>query len=183
MACDHDMRFVFVYAGWEGSAHDARVLQTALSNEDITFTMPLLDKYYVVDFAYKNMPGFMAPFRGIRYHLQDFSGRGRAPKNSKEYFNHIHSSLRNVIERTFGILKRKFAFLKGPMNNYDFKKQVNFVIAICVVHNFIKELQLEDDIINEFANEDLIMDEEVGSGGNFQSEVEEVDMSTPAIVQ
>ena len=28
--CDHDMRFVYVYAGWEGSAHDARVFDSAL---------------------------------------------------------------------------------------------------------------------------------------------------------
>ncbi|XP_027166632.1 uncharacterized protein LOC113766666 [Coffea eugenioides] len=25
--CDHDMRFIFVYAGWEGNAYDARVLE------------------------------------------------------------------------------------------------------------------------------------------------------------
>ena len=28
--CDFDMRFNYVYAGWEGSAHDARVLESAL---------------------------------------------------------------------------------------------------------------------------------------------------------
>ena len=29
--CDHDMRFVYMYAGWEGSAHNARVLDGALT--------------------------------------------------------------------------------------------------------------------------------------------------------
>ena len=29
--CDHDMRFVYVYALWEGSAHDAKVLDGALT--------------------------------------------------------------------------------------------------------------------------------------------------------
>ena len=37
--CDHDMRFVYVYAGWEGSAHDARVLDGALTGPN-HFPMP-----------------------------------------------------------------------------------------------------------------------------------------------
>ena len=28
--CDHDMWCIYVYAGWEGSAHDARVLESAM---------------------------------------------------------------------------------------------------------------------------------------------------------
>ena len=28
--CDHNMRFIYVYAGWEGSAYDARVLEHAM---------------------------------------------------------------------------------------------------------------------------------------------------------
>ncbi|XP_071936838.1 uncharacterized protein [Coffea arabica] len=37
--CDHDMRFAYVYAGWEGSAHDARVLDGALTYPN-HFPMP-----------------------------------------------------------------------------------------------------------------------------------------------
>ena len=29
--CDYDMHFIYVYAGWEGSTHDARVLASALA--------------------------------------------------------------------------------------------------------------------------------------------------------
>nr|XP_027075866.1 putative nuclease HARBI1 [Coffea arabica] len=29
--CDHDMCFIYVYARWEGSTHDARVLESALA--------------------------------------------------------------------------------------------------------------------------------------------------------
>jgi len=30
--CDFDMRFIFVVAGWPGSAHDSRILSHALAN-------------------------------------------------------------------------------------------------------------------------------------------------------
>ena len=47
--------------------------------------------------------GLITPFRGTRYHLKEYSARG--PENVEELFNHHHSSLRNVIERVFGVLK------------------------------------------------------------------------------
>lgn len=33
-AVDFDLRFTYVLAGWEGSAHDARVLADALERDD-----------------------------------------------------------------------------------------------------------------------------------------------------
>ena len=62
----------------------------------------LVDKYYVVDADLRNTRGFLAPFKGMCYHLQDYRGSEREPKNGKELFNYRHASLRNVIERTFG---------------------------------------------------------------------------------
>mgnify|MGYP004716087261 CR=1 FL=1 len=36
--CGHDMRFIYVYARWEGSAHNARVLESAMRmNTDFSF--------------------------------------------------------------------------------------------------------------------------------------------------
>ena len=55
-ACDHDKRFIYVRAGWEGSAHDSRVLMDAISNPDAAFPIPPARKYYVVDAAYRHMP-------------------------------------------------------------------------------------------------------------------------------
>ena len=39
-ACDHNMRFVYVLAGWEGSAGDARVLPDAVNREN-GFRVPI----------------------------------------------------------------------------------------------------------------------------------------------
>ncbi|KAA0031842.1 retrotransposon protein [Cucumis melo var. makuwa] len=54
--------------------------------------------YYLCDAGYPNAEGFLAPYRGQRYHLQEWRGDANAPTNAKEYFNMKHSSARNVIE-------------------------------------------------------------------------------------
>ncbi|XP_022883271.1 uncharacterized protein LOC111400040 [Olea europaea var. sylvestris] len=66
--------------------------------------MPRGDQFYLVDSGYPNMPGFLAPYRGQRYHLRDYVGRGRL-RGKEELFNYRHSSCRNIIERCIGVLK------------------------------------------------------------------------------
>ncbi|KAL5565506.1 hypothetical protein UlMin_028670 [Ulmus minor] len=63
-ACDFDMLFIFLWPGWEGSAHDTRIFLKALRNHDIKFPKPPHDKYYLVDAGYPNMKGYLAPFKG-----------------------------------------------------------------------------------------------------------------------
>ena len=55
---------------------------------------------------------FSSPYRGERYHAQEYRGQGRQPKNLEELFNYRHSSLRMTIERCFGVLKNRFPILK-----------------------------------------------------------------------
>jgi len=59
-----------------------------------------LGKYYLVDLGYPNQPGYLAPYKGSKYHLQDFQNSVE-PWGKKEVFNYGHSSLRNVIERAW----------------------------------------------------------------------------------
>lgn len=104
-ACSFDMKFTFVYSGWEGSAHDSRVFLAAVTRPNLEFPHPPINKYYVVDAGYTNMPGYLAPYRGERYHLNQYNGPNGVYNSPRELFNHRHS-LRNVIERTFGVLKK-----------------------------------------------------------------------------
>ncbi|KAL0287387.1 UNVERIFIED_CONTAM: hypothetical protein Sangu_2696200 [Sesamum angustifolium] len=64
--CDFDMNFTYVYAGWEGSAADARVLDHAVSHDN-TFPFPPIGKYYLVDAGFTNYQCFLGPYRGTRY--------------------------------------------------------------------------------------------------------------------
>uniref|UniRef100_A0A6N2MQ14 DUF8040 domain-containing protein n=1 Tax=Salix viminalis TaxID=40686 RepID=A0A6N2MQ14_SALVM len=60
------------FPGWEGSASDLRVLNSALTRRN-KLQVPE-GKYYLVDSKYANMPGFIAPYNGVLCHLNEFVG-------------------------------------------------------------------------------------------------------------
>jgi hypothetical protein len=69
--------------------------------------------------------------------------RGMEPRTPKEKFNRVHSSIHNVIERSFGVLKMKWQILYN-MPPYSMYKQKMIVVATMVLHNFIREHRIED---------------------------------------
>ncbi|KAL5702596.1 hypothetical protein ACHQM5_027797 [Ranunculus cassubicifolius] len=156
--CDFDMYFTYVLAGWEGSANDARVLGEAIADPQSGFPYPPQGKYYLVDSGYAIAREFLPPYKGQRYHMSQYRGTGRQPRTAKEQFNYAHSSLRNVIERCFGVLKARFPILKF-MPPYSLRKQRNIVIAACAIHNFIRKHKLEDELFRKYGNEDLIIED------------------------
>jgi hypothetical protein len=99
-------------------------------------------KFYLVDAGYPNRPEFIAPFRGVRYHLSEYDV-DRLPTNAVENFNYRHSQLRSAIEQSFGIVKHRFTILKGQMP-FPFDTQVKIVIACCLLHNFIRMTDKDD---------------------------------------
>ncbi|KAG6521492.1 hypothetical protein ZIOFF_018613 [Zingiber officinale] len=77
LACDFNMLSTFVYTGWEGTTNDSRVFIDALTKHKNNFPKPCDDQFYLVDSGYPNMSGFLAPYRGQRYHLRDYRGQGK----------------------------------------------------------------------------------------------------------
>ena len=69
------------------------------------------------------------------YYLQDYCGRGHQPKTYKELFNYKHSSLRNIIECCFSMLKVCLSILK-MMSSYKPNRQALIVITCYTLHNF-----------------------------------------------
>ncbi|PPD95309.1 hypothetical protein GOBAR_DD07645 [Gossypium barbadense] len=109
--CTPDMQFVYVLPGWEGSVADERVLRDAISRRH-GLKVPH-GFYYLVDTGYTNCEAFLAPFRGQRYHLNEWH-QGYQPSSPQEFFNMKHASTRNVIERCFGLLKLRWGILRSP---------------------------------------------------------------------
>ncbi|WVZ78615.1 hypothetical protein U9M48_026298, partial [Paspalum notatum var. saurae] len=116
---DFDLRFTYVLAGWEGSAHDSFVLQDALSRTN-GLKIPQ-EKFYLADAGYAARLGILLPYRGVRYHLQEFIGP-HEPKCPKELFNHRHSSLRTTVK---------------------------VAIACCAVHNWILDNGPDELVLDE----------------------------------
>ncbi|TYK00853.1 putative nuclease HARBI1 [Cucumis melo var. makuwa] len=62
------------------------------------FSRMLKGYYYLCDVGYPNAKRFLTPYRGQRYHLQEWCGAGNSPTTTvKEYVNMKHSSTRNMI--------------------------------------------------------------------------------------
>ena len=94
----------------------------------------------MVDSAYPNTLGYLSPHVGpnLRYHLPDFK-KGTPPQGMYEHFNYLHSSCRNVIERSFAVLKNRWKVLQPKaMPQMDKDSQLQIIIACCTLHNYIR---------------------------------------------
>jgi hypothetical protein len=140
-AVNFDGTFSFVHAGWEGSAHDSKVLFSAI---DHGFPIKA-GYYYLADAGYGLQLWSLTPYRGVRYHLKEWSHAIDRPQNAKELFNLRHSSLRIVVERVFGIVKKRFPVLVN-MAPYSVEDQVYFVYCCCFLHNWIVRNQGFEDV-------------------------------------
>jgi hypothetical protein len=92
---DFDMRFTYASIGQPCSMHDKSVLFHAIEHDTatfphsphgiyfvvlflscnvlfvLTFVYTCLVKYYMVDACYLNSVGYLAPYKGQRYHVPD----------------------------------------------------------------------------------------------------------------
>jgi DDE superfamily endonuclease len=164
--CDFNMRFTYILSGWEGSAHDGRVLQDAQGSYG--FNTPK-GMYWLGDAGYGNSEYVMAPYRGVRYHLKEQRLAAKKPETAHELFNLRHASLRNVIERIFGVIKRKFRIL-AQAAEYSTATQADLVLAICGLYNFIQE---HEDITQELDSVEVDEDE-----GTIDRGVQQVEAPT-----
>jgi len=149
--CDLNGLITYYVAGWEGCAHDSKVFDDAVEKG---FRL-IPGFFYLGDAGYGLSPFCMTPYRGVRYHLKEWSRSSEGPCNMKELYNLRHSSLRNIIERTFGIIKKRFPILVHMPQGYSIEVQREIVGACFCIHNLIRREQLEGrEDEDEFETED-----------------------------
>ena len=68
----------------------------------------------MADAGYHNTDYFLCPYRGVQYHLKEQISAVQRPRTKEEPFNLRHSSLRNAVERIFGVTKRHFQIFYSP---------------------------------------------------------------------
>ena len=102
-----------------------------------------------MDCGFANRRQFLAPLRSVRYHLKDFGGQGRHPRNASELFNLRHASLMNVIERIFGVFKSRFTIFKTTPP-FSFQIQAELVLACADLHNFLRKECCSDEFPVEY---------------------------------
>ncbi|RVW36534.1 putative nuclease HARBI1 [Vitis vinifera] len=150
-ACSFDLKFTYVLPGWEGSASDSRILDNALVRDFDKLIVPQ-GKYYLADAGFQLKTGFLTPYRSTRYHLKEYSVH--QPENAREVFNLRHSSLRNAIERAFGVLKKRFPIIaSGTEPHYPVDTQSDIILACCILHNYLMGVDPDERLIAEVDRE------------------------------
>lgn len=147
--CDDKKKIIDVFVGTPGRVHDARVFRISplfnlLRNGHPTISE---NEHLIGDNAYPLSAFLLKPFRD-NGHL--------TPRQTR--FNTRLSSVRSIIEQSFGLLKGKFRRLKYlEMIRVD---QIPSVItAACVLHNLI--IMLENPAFEELEIENLNEDEDI----------------------
>ncbi|KAL0423177.1 UNVERIFIED_CONTAM: hypothetical protein Sradi_0852500 [Sesamum radiatum] len=157
--CNLQGIFIYVLSGWEGSAADGRVLRDAI-HRPAGIKVPT-GNYYLCDNGYGNVEGFLTPYRGVRYHLKEWDRGTGGPQSPRELFNLRHASARNVIERTFGLLKTRWGILRSP-SYYPIRFQNQIIVACCLLHNFVRMEMPDDPFEGELPDEvDMSIDHEI----------------------
>ena len=134
--CREDMRFTDCFAGWPGSCHDSRVLR----NSDLWEKGDNLcgNDHIIGDGAYPIRRWLLTPYRD--------TGRLTPQQN---HYNFCHCSTRQVIERSFSLLKGRFRRLQH-IDVQDLQTAVELCICCCVFHNIcILEADALDDLYND----------------------------------
>ncbi|CAN7943558.1 unnamed protein product, partial [Ixodes hexagonus] len=121
--CNEKKKFVDVFIGFPGSAHDARVLRESFIFED--GPSKCQDGYLLGDLAYPLLPWLMTPYKAPR--------SGQLESWQVDY-NVAHSSQRVTIETTFGDLKQRFRRLYF-VDTDTIEQAVLIVMGACVLTN------------------------------------------------
>jgi len=167
--CDFELKFTYALCGWEGSAHDGKVLHDALTRENGLLLLP--GKYYLGDAGYALSKFCLTPYRGVRYHLKEWAKSKQRPQNKEELFNLRHASLRNVVERIFGVTKKQFPILTC-MTSFPFSVQCELVICAFMLHNWIRCANA-----NAWGDDSSCVDEEDDDG---EGEVPDISLGVDA---
>ena len=126
------------------------------------------------------MKGYLAPYKGISYHLQEFRRKGESPRTRHKKFNYTHSSLRCTIERTFGVWKNKWRIIIN-MPFFPFHIQILIVSVTMALYNFVR-LNDRDDRGFISANWDSISRREHNSEAGSSYEQNSGTLTNPTMV-
>ncbi|XP_046571000.1 putative nuclease HARBI1 [Haliotis rubra] len=150
VVCDAKLQFTDIYVGWPGSVHDCRVFKNSPLRRKLEQGYLPPDFHLIGDSAYPLAPYIMVPFKD----------NGHVSLAEKK-FNKCHASTRVDVERAIGLLKCKFRRLKY-LDMQLTEEMCNFIVAACVLHNFILMREMfHDDIIGDDDHQaDELIDEE-----------------------
>lgn len=122
-------------ARWPGSAHDSFIFRTSAIGHHLEASHHgLEDGVLLGDSGYACTPFLQTPYT-------------HPHTRSEERFNVAHKTTRCIIERTFGVLKRRFHILHSEIRMAP-DRVCTIIVACFVLHNiavFLREPEIDDD--------------------------------------
>ena len=97
--------------------------------------------YFILgDGIYPHRSSLLVPFKGTKW---------RPLRPCEKEFNYRHSSARQVVEHTFGILKGRWRILKRPLK-YGLAESVEIIFCCAILHNICvrcKQTLRKDEVV------------------------------------
>jgi hypothetical protein len=151
VVCDDRRVIRYVYTGWPGSVHDSRAWKASAvwNRPGIFFSRK---QYLMADTAYALSKWCLKPYT---------EPAASIPRNAR--FNYLFAKARVVNEHTIGILKNRWASLKGLPHQIqktaELKSVSNWILACVVLHNMLMSFgdEWRDDHIDGRDDEDEAM--------------------------
>ena len=141
--CDSDAFITNIVARWPGSTHDSRIFEN--SNIADKLRDGVLDGILLGDSGYACRAYLLTPIL--------------KPKNAGEVrYNTAHRRTRCIVERCFGLLKRRFPCLHLGLRT-ALANTLVIIVATAVLHNFAlihREQDFDEDIEDENVPFDII---------------------------
>ncbi|KAF0703332.1 putative nuclease HARBI1 [Aphis craccivora] len=136
--CNPWLKIMDIVARWPGSCHDQIIFDN--SNVKHKFETGVIKGYLLGDGGYEVKPYLMTPLLN-------------PTTRSQQLYNESHIRTRNVIERCFGVMKRRFPVLSKGLT-VDLKNTQAIIVACAVLHNVCIEMHdiLPDDELMEENN-------------------------------
>ena len=125
--CDASYRFTSVVARWPGSTHDARIWDNSGVQQKAQDHFLQHRGLILGDAGYACTNSLLTPLR-----------EGQARTQAEKEYNKAHKKTRCIIERSFGILKKKFPCLSLGLR-FNPTRCGNTVVAAMVIYNMALE--------------------------------------------
>jgi hypothetical protein len=157
----YDLWIWHAYFGMPGSCNDINVLQRSnLFDSHLTGDSPPVTfsvnghtynmGYYLADGIYPDWPAFVKTIR----HPYDVR---------TQHFATIQESARKDIERTFGVLQKRWAIVRGPAYGWS-PQHIGDIMKTCIIlHNMIVEDEGPSSLNTSFDNIGVLADTSHGS--------------------
>ena len=127
---NYDLMFTDVVARWQGSCHDSTIFDNCHKRAVLETDQRYSGRYLLGDGAYQNRSYIITPVLD-------------PDTPAKQLFNQAHIVLRNRIERTFGVYKRRFPICKLGLR-FKIGNSANVVVATMTLHNLC--MMVGDDV-------------------------------------